>query len=65
MNYQQIKNLHHQILEDWKIIQDELESEIMRKHIYNCQMFVLLGYCKRIWFYYFKKLHFISIYRAL
>ncbi|KAH0945363.1 hypothetical protein HN011_006437 [Eciton burchellii] len=39
-----IRNLHHQILEDWKIIQNELESEIMRKHIYNCRMFVLLGY---------------------
>jgi len=45
----QIKNIHYQIQEDWKIIQNKLESKIIQKYAHDGQMYTIFIFCKKVY----------------
>lgn len=43
--------MHLQIVEDCKIMQDEIERTIIKTQIYNGRLLVLIIYCKEMFYY--------------
>lgn len=43
--------LHDYIQEDWKLMQNKLENDILEKYAHDCQNYINFIFCKKIWFY--------------